>query len=61
LQVAACIFTLFNFIWQLADMKKRGFSVMQKAITFFAVFVTGASAFFIYLAFRPKQQPGPYS
>ena len=53
----ACIFTLFVFTWLLADMKKRDFSMMKKTLVFFAVLVTGVSAFFIYLAFRPKSLP----
>jgi hypothetical protein len=52
--VDACLFTLLCFIWLFADMKKRGFSSLKKAFIFLSVIFTGISAFFIYLAFRPK-------
>ena len=53
--VDACVFTLLVFAWLVADLKKRRLSRLQKALVLVAVTVTGASAFFIYLAFRPVQ------
>jgi hypothetical protein len=50
----ACLFTLLAFIWLIGEMKKRGFSFKKQAMIFFAVLLTGTSAFFIYLAFRPQ-------
>jgi hypothetical protein len=52
--VHACLFTLLAIIWLLEDMKKRGCSRGRRTLIFLAVLLTGTSAFFIYLAFRPK-------
>ena len=54
----AFIFTLLVFVWLFGDMKKRGFSLMKKILVFFAVFLTGTSAFFIYLALHQKEKTG---
>lgn len=50
----ACLFTLLAFIWLIKDMKRRNYSLQKKALIIFAVLLTGTSAFFIYLAFRPQ-------